>query len=301
MDQCRQRCWIAGGVAGLIVLAALSLIGSASLFTGILLGALVGGLLGGLLVWGACEGSGSKAENEALMAVYWQPEPFHPSRRVVGAGGKVVSQQPLSANAPHGLSDSAPLESITLQASRDPAVSRLVEVPVSEPEQAPASAEYEAVPAPSETVALLATPSIASAIPITPLPVQDAGPEAEADAGRTGTLAADAEAAPSRAETVAAAAGIALGPDRVATTTEPQAEAEPVPADADELMRIDGVGPMQAGWLRDNGVTRLAEIAAWDDADIARFSGMMGRDGHRIRAEDWAGQAARLLDRGQVS
>lgn len=295
MDQCRQRCWIVAAVVAVAVLLAVWVFGDGSLVKGLLFALLAGGLLAGLLIWGVCEGRGTAAENESLMATYWEPEAFTPSRRVVAAGGRVVSQQPLG-NGTDDLGSALPLESVTLQASRDPAVARLVTPPAAaEPQSAEAEAELPLPP--SETVALLATPSIASVIPVEPLTQPAVQPPREA-APITGT-AAPGDADPSR--------GIATGPDRVATITDELGDEAgegddayvPVPTDpgdhTDELTRIKGVGPIQAQWLRDSGVTRLADIAAWDEADIARFAGMMGRNGYRIRKQDWVSQAKAMI------
>lgn len=41
-------------------------------------------------------------------------------------------------------------------------------------------------------------------------------------------------------------------------------------------------------------MTRFAQIAAWDDAEIDRFAELIGRMGSRIRSDDWVGQARDL-------
>lgn len=318
MDQCRQKCWITGGLVGLAVLL-VTWAGGSGLVAAVLLGLLTAGLLGGLLVWGLCEGRGTAAENDALMGAYWEPEPFTPSRRVVAAGGRVVSQAPLSNDAPEGLAGTAPLQRVTLQASRDPLLSHPVPpAPAPEPSPEPPAD----IRPPAETVALLATPSVASVIPVEPLALPRLTQAVES--------ARPPEAPPTAARPTEAgspaARGIALGEDRVATLTDPLPAANGrqgsiadfLPADEadddvelrrdaaaaglavhDPLLRIDGVGPIQARWLRDSGVTSLQQIARWDDSDIARFAGMMGREGHRIRSQDWAGQAARLTGGGR--
>ncbi|MGK6312916.1 5' DNA nuclease [Neorhizobium sp. DT-125] len=65
-------------------------------------------------------------------------------------------------------------------------------------------------------------------------------------------------------------------------------------AGAGDLKRISGIGPKLEGVLKGMGVTGLAEIAAWGDADIARFDKELGFEG-RIRRDDWVGQAKALL------
>ena len=79
------------------------------------------------------------------------------------------------------------------------------------------------------------------------------------------------------------------------------AAAAPVPVDLpdqderdDDLTRIKGLGPKLAEQLRALGVTRFAQIAAWDDAEIDGIDAQLGRFQGRIRRDDWPAQA-RLL------
>jgi len=71
-------------------------------------------------------------------------------------------------------------------------------------------------------------------------------------------------------------------------------------AAADELGRIKGVGPKLAAILREQGVTSLAQIAAWDDAEIDRIDAQLGRFAGRIRRDDWVEQA-RLLAAADIA
>jgi len=82
------------------------------------------------------------------------------------------------------------------------------------------------------------------------------------------------------------------------------AAAAPVPVDlpdeADDLSLIKGVGPRLVEQLRTLGVTRFAQIAAWDDAEIDRVDAQLGRFQGRIRRDDWPTQA-RLLAAGDTA
>jgi predicted flap endonuclease-1-like 5' DNA nuclease len=62
------------------------------------------------------------------------------------------------------------------------------------------------------------------------------------------------------------------------------------PVDGDRLNRIIGIDPAAEALLRANGVTRLAEIAAWQGEDVARFEALLGTNG-RIAREGWVAQA----------
>ncbi len=64
-----------------------------------------------------------------------------------------------------------------------------------------------------------------------------------------------------------------------------------------DLTRIKGVGPKLIAQLSELGVTRLAQVAAWDAAEIARIDSQLGRFAGRIERDDWVGQA-QLLETG---
>jgi predicted flap endonuclease-1-like 5' DNA nuclease len=70
-----------------------------------------------------------------------------------------------------------------------------------------------------------------------------------------------------------------------------------LPDDGDDLSLIKGLGPKLVDQLRELGVTRFAQIAAWDDAEIDRIDAQLGRFQGRIRRDDWPAQA-RLLAAG---
>ena len=65
-------------------------------------------------------------------------------------------------------------------------------------------------------------------------------------------------------------------------------------ADEDDLTRIKGIGPRIAELLNSMGVTRVAQIAVWSEADKARVDAKLKFHG-RIDREDWVGQAKTLM------
>ncbi|KOF22224.1 NADH:ubiquinone oxidoreductase [Ensifer adhaerens] len=89
------------------------------------------------------------------------------------------------------------------------------------------------------------------------------------------------------------------------TASKPEAEkkpAEPAKAPAaskakarapDDLKRISGIGPKLEQVLNGKGILRFADIAAWSDADVARFDDELGFGG-RILRDDWVKQAKAL-------
>ena len=74
----------------------------------------------------------------------------------------------------------------------------------------------------------------------------------------------------------------------------------PIAGDADDLTRIKGLGPKLAEQLNTLGVTRFAQIAAWDDDEVDRVDAQLGRFQGRIRRDDWREQA-RLLSAGDTA
>lgn len=68
----------------------------------------------------------------------------------------------------------------------------------------------------------------------------------------------------------------------------------------DDLRRIKGIGPKLVTLLHALGVTRFAQIAAWDDAEIDRIDGQLGTFAGRIRRDSWVEQA-QLLSGGDTA
>lgn len=64
----------------------------------------------------------------------------------------------------------------------------------------------------------------------------------------------------------------------------------------DDLKRIKGIGPKVEKLLHELGVTSFAQIAAWDDADVARIDAQLGSFAGRIERDDWRLQATLLAD-----
>jgi predicted flap endonuclease-1-like 5' DNA nuclease len=108
----------------------------------------------------------------------------------------------------------------------------------------------------------------------------------------------------------AAPAAVTVVPVMVPAEAAPAAQPETVPAPepapalipaasttGDDLARIKGVGPKLVTILGELGVTTFAQIAAWDDAAIARIDAQLGRFAGRITRDQWVEQA-RLLAAG---
>lgn len=66
---------------------------------------------------------------------------------------------------------------------------------------------------------------------------------------------------------------------------------------ADDLKRIDGIGPKLEQVLNGRGIRRFADLAVLDAAELEALDQAIGLDGRAIR-DDWTGQA-RNLARGR--
>lgn len=87
-----------------------------------------------------------------------------------------------------------------------------------------------------------------------------------------------------------------------APAPEPVIAAEPTAAtgEADDLRRIKGIGPKLVTTLHAMGITRYAQIAAWNDADLDDLDSKLGAFAGRPRRDSWVEQA-RLLSSGDTA
>jgi predicted flap endonuclease-1-like 5' DNA nuclease len=91
--------------------------------------------------------------------------------------------------------------------------------------------------------------------------------------------------------------------DELFTPTPPAGEvteATPLPGDtwaegSEELARISGINPLIAQSLRDHGVTRLSQVAAWSDDDIRRIAKAIKVPKSRISRGRWVQKAREAL------
>lgn len=101
---------------------------------------------------------------------------------------------------------------------------------------------------------------------------------------------------------IAASAGLlpADAPARAAPSAEDGAEVVAEDDGApDDLTTIKGIGPQLDALLRDLGVTRFEDVAAWMPEDIERIDAALGPFKGRIIRDEWIAQA-RLLARGDM-
>lgn len=73
----------------------------------------------------------------------------------------------------------------------------------------------------------------------------------------------------------------------------PAAKPKKASGKADDLKRIDGIGPKVEQVLKGRGITRFQELAEMDEKALVALDKELGLDG-RVLRDDWAGQARRL-------
>jgi predicted flap endonuclease-1-like 5' DNA nuclease len=109
---------------------------------------------------------------------------------------------------------------------------------------------------------------------------------ANANAHAIATAPADADAE----------AGASVTPTRTPETApEPTRARAQAPLEADDLTKIKGVGPKLVTLLAGLGVTRLEQIAAWTESDVAAIDAQLGRFKGRIERDQWVEQAKLLI------
>jgi predicted flap endonuclease-1-like 5' DNA nuclease len=111
---------------------------------------------------------------------------------------------------------------------------------------------------------------------------------------------AEAPAAPppSVAVPVPAAAAIAPQPSLAPRTDGPLRLAAPRDGKADDLKRIEGIGPALESLLNGLGIWHFDQIAAWTETDVAWVDGRMARFKGRIARDRWVAQAKMIVTEG---
>ncbi len=119
------------------------------------------------------------------------------------------------------------------------------------------------------------------------------------DAPPAAAVAAPAPA-PAPAMVIPSPAGAMLGGVAEAVALGAEDLATPDDETGDDLTRIKGLGPKLATMLALLGVNRFAQIAEWDDAELARIDAQLGSFAGRPARDAWVEQA-QLLAAGDTA
>lgn len=125
-------------------------------------------------------------------------------------------------------------------------------------------------------------------------------PPAQSPAPHPSSPAASAFSAPTPSPASPPARDVEVKPAAEQPADTPVAASQPTPvskpeaktasASGDDLTQIKGIGPKLDAVLKEAGVTRIAQIAAWSEADVERFDELLNFKG-RIAREAWVEQA----------
>jgi len=139
-----------------------------------------------------------------------------------------------------------------------------------EPAPAPAKVKSEKQAAPKAKAATPAKPAVAKAEKPKPVPKAKA------------------------VETPAVAPKVKAKPEPKAEVAAPAPKPKKAGGKADDLKRIDGIGPKVEQVLKGRGIARFQDLAEMDETALNALDKELGLDG-RVLRDDWAGQARRLV------
>ena len=166
-----------------------------------------------------------------------------------------------------------------------------VEAPVQTAEPAPVAAKAKPEkPAAAKVKAKEATPVKVVAVKAdkpAPAPKAKAAPKAKSAAKPAEPPQEKAAAKPKAAPKAKAV------PKAKEEVAAPAAKPKKASGKADDLKRIDGVGPKVEQVLKGRGITRFQDLAEMDEKALVALDKELGLDGRALR-DDWAGQARRL-------
>ncbi|PLK70743.1 5' DNA nuclease [Rhizobium sp. TH135] len=91
----------------------------------------------------------------------------------------------------------------------------------------------------------------------------------------------------------AAAPKVKAKPEPKVEVAVPAPKPKKASGKADDLKKIDGIGPKVEQVLKGRGITRYQDLVAMDEAALVALDKELGFDG-RVLRDDWAGQARRL-------
>jgi NADH-quinone oxidoreductase subunit E len=81
--------------------------------------------------------------------------------------------------------------------------------------------------------------------------------------------------------------------ESAAAAPKPKKATKTIAGKADDLKKIDGIGPKVEQVLKGRGISRFQDLASMDEAGLSALDKDLGLDG-RVLRDDWAGQARRL-------
>jgi NADH-quinone oxidoreductase subunit E len=282
---CRGKAGIWAGITGLVVAVFLMVVAHEPFYVAVFLGLLTVLLFGAFLIWAFCSGTGAPGSADGTGAernIARKPDPM-PSPSDLEAPVSAFNPQSPEGEAAHKQAEvAAPDASVPAETQPAPAQDEAPSKP------APAKAESASTPA------------------ATAKPKAAAKPAAEKKAAAKKT-AAEKPAAEKKTAAKKPAAAKAAKPKASATAPaqaadgaaqKPKGLEAPRAAGADDLTKIEGIGPKLAETLNGWGVYHFDQIAKWGANEIAYADTNVPRFKGRCTRDKWVAQAKIIVEEG---
>ncbi|MBN2740736.1 MAG: hypothetical protein JXR35_07515 [Rhodobacteraceae bacterium] len=297
---CRGKAGIWAGITGLVVAVFLMVVAHEPFYVAVFLGLLTVLLFGAFLIWAFCSGTGAPGSADGTGAernIARKPDPM-PSPSDLEAPVSAFNPQSPEGEAAHKQAEVAAPDA-SVPAETQPALASASTPAAVMSAPAPAQDEAPSKPAPAKAES-------ASTPAATAKPKAAAKPAAEKKAAAKKT-AAEKPAAEKKTAAKKPAAAKAAKPKASATAPaqaadgaaqKPKGLKAPRAAGADDLTKIEGIGPKLAETLNGWGVYHFDQIAKWGANEIAYADTNVPRFKGRCTRDKWVAQAKIIVEEG---
>ncbi|KEO61480.1 hypothetical protein [Thioclava indica] len=291
---CRGKAGIWAGITGLVVMVFLMVVAHETFFGAFFLGLLTFLLFGSFLLWAFCSGAGAPGSADGTGAA------------------RNVTRKPDPMPSPSDLE--APVSAFKAQSPEGEAAHKQAEVAA--PDAPVPTKTQPAVPSESAPVAVMSAPAPAEAeAPAKPAPAKAEAaskPAAKKAAAKPKSAAKPAEKKPAAKKAIEKkpaakkpAAAKAAKPKETAPAQsadgagqKPSGLSAPRASGADDLTKIEGIGPKLAETLNGWGVYHFDQIAQWGADEVAYADTNVPRFKGRCTRDKWVSQAKIIVDEG---
>ncbi|WP_417806955.1 hypothetical protein [Thioclava sp.] len=289
---CRGKAGIWAGITGLVVMVFLMVVAHEPFYVALFLGLLTFLLFGAFLIWAFCSGTGAPGSADGTGAarnVARTPDPV-PSPSDLEAPVSAFKAQSPEGEAAHKQAEvaapDAPVPTETQPAVPSAATPAAV---MSAPAPATAEAPAKSAPAKAEAVSKPAAKKTATKPKAS---ANSAVAKKPAAAKKTSAAKKPAAAKPAKASATAPAQAADGAGQKPSGLSAPRASG------ADDLTKIEGIGPKLAETLNGWGVFHFDQIAQWGADEVAYADQNVPRFKGRCTRDKWVSQAKIIVDEG---
>ncbi|MEX1662811.1 hypothetical protein AB4874_14315 [Thioclava sp. 15-R06ZXC-3] len=295
---CRGKAGIWAGITGLVVAVFLVVVAHEPLYVAIFMGLLTVLLFGAFLIWAFCSGTGAPGEAESTSGAH-PATPTPPRPETVSDIEAPVSA--FKAQSPEGEAAHKQAEATLPEAAKsETATSETAKPAATSAAATPAAVMSAPAPAPKDTTA----PAKADSQPAVKTA---AAPKAAAKPAAKKVGAKPASKKPAAAKPATKPAAKAAAPKASAAATDTGAQVggkkptglkAPRASGADDLTKIEGIGPKLAETLNGWGVYHFDQIAKWGADEVAYADTNVPRFKGRCTRDKWVSQAKIIVGEG---